>query len=121
LDLKEIGRVRLTDTLPLKWIYQIHWILFGQPGLKERELTGLKLGFRPPAVRLRLGMDASDVSEGLWATAGLRRSSARRGELGSVVVVEIRFQREVRKVAGGASDAGDLWPTMLLSFGCKIG
>jgi hypothetical protein len=41
LDLKEIGRVRLTGTLPLKRIYQIHWILFGRPGLKERELTGL--------------------------------------------------------------------------------
>jgi hypothetical protein len=37
-------------------------------------------------------MDAGDVSEDLWATARLRRSSARRGELGSVVVVEIRFQ-----------------------------
>jgi hypothetical protein len=37
-------------------------------------------------------MDAGDVSEGLWATARLRRSSAWRGELGSVVVVEIRFQ-----------------------------
>jgi hypothetical protein len=37
-------------------------------------------------------MDAGDVSEVLWATARLRRSSAWRGELGSVVVVEIRFQ-----------------------------
>jgi hypothetical protein len=66
-------------------------------------------------------MDAGDVSEGLWETARLRRSSAWRGELGSVVFVEIRFQREARKAAGGASDASDLRPTMLASFGCKIG
>jgi hypothetical protein len=46
LDLKKIGRTRLTGTLLLKWIYQIHWISFGLPGLKERELTELKLGFR---------------------------------------------------------------------------
>jgi hypothetical protein len=37
-------------------------------------------------------MDASDVSEVLWATARLRRSSAWHGELGSVVVIEILFQ-----------------------------
>jgi hypothetical protein len=28
--------VGLTGTLPLKWIYQIHWILFGRPGLEWR-------------------------------------------------------------------------------------
>jgi hypothetical protein len=37
-------------------------------------------------------MDTGDVSEGLWATARLRWSSAQLVELGSVVVVEIRFQ-----------------------------
>jgi hypothetical protein len=37
-------------------------------------------------------MDAGDVFEGLWAMARLQRSSARRGELGSVVFFEIRFQ-----------------------------
>jgi hypothetical protein len=40
LDLKRFGCARLTGTLPLKWIYHIHWILFGRPGLKGRELTG---------------------------------------------------------------------------------
>jgi hypothetical protein len=37
-------------------------------------------------------MDTGDVSEGLRATARLRRSSEWRGELGSVVFVEISFQ-----------------------------
>jgi hypothetical protein len=52
-------------------------------------------GFSPAArvpTSSRPRMDAGDVSEVLCATARLRRSSAWRGELGSVVIVEIRFQ-----------------------------
>jgi hypothetical protein len=66
-------------------------------------------------------MDAGDVSEGLWGTERLRRSSARRGELGSVVFVEIRFQREARKAAGGAPGVGIFQVTSRSSicFGIK--
>jgi hypothetical protein len=55
LDLKKIGRARLTGTLPLKWIYQIHWILFGRPGLKWRGAHQLNLGFRPSSPARRAG------------------------------------------------------------------
>jgi hypothetical protein len=41
-------------------------------------------------------MDASDDSEGLWATVRLQRPSARHGELGSVVIIEICFQEPER-------------------------
>jgi hypothetical protein len=65
-------------------------------------------------------MDAGDVSEGLWAMARLRRSSARRGELGSVVFVDIRFQREARKAAGAAMGGGGLRPLMFSSISCRM-
>jgi hypothetical protein len=65
-------------------------------------------------------MDAGDVSVGLWATARLRRPSARRGELGSVVVVEIRFQEPKRDVAGTWRRGGELRETALATICCNL-
>jgi hypothetical protein len=56
-----------------------------------------------------------------WVAALSRRASARQGGLGNVNGVLDCFQWKERGTAGGASDADDLRPTMLASFGCKIG
>jgi hypothetical protein len=65
-------------------------------------------------------MDAGDVSEGLWATARLRRPSARHGELGSMVIVEIRFQEPERDATGTWRHGDGLRESTLASFHCKI-
>jgi hypothetical protein len=65
-------------------------------------------------------MDTSDISEGLWATARLRRPSARRGELGSVVIVEIRFQEPERDATGTWQRGGELRETALATICCDL-
>jgi hypothetical protein len=72
-DLKRIGRARLTGTLPLKWIYQIHWILFGRPGLKWRGAHRSNLGFRPSSPARRAGVDLRRGYNGFQMTAMTRR------------------------------------------------
>jgi hypothetical protein len=65
-------------------------------------------------------MDAGDVFEGLWETARLRWSSARRGELGSVVVVEICFQEPERDATGTWRRGGELRETALATICCDL-
>jgi hypothetical protein len=65
-------------------------------------------------------MDAGDVFEGLWEMARLRRSSAPRGELGSIVVVEIRFQEPERDATGTWRHGDELRQMALAMICCDL-
>jgi hypothetical protein len=76
----------------------------------EGDLT-VGLGFRSSAARLRAVVEVWRCCSGFQTTERPLRGSEQRGKLGSVVVVEIRFQEPKRDAAGGCMAA--------VSFGFK--
>jgi hypothetical protein len=81
-DLKFYGRPRSIRTPSFKWFYQIYWILIERPGSKVRELTGLKLGFRPSSPARRAEGGRRRRYSDFWTTASSRQDAGGGGELG---------------------------------------
>jgi hypothetical protein len=87
---------------PLKWIYQIHWILFGRPGLNWRGAHRSNLGFRPSSPARRAEGGQRRRYSDSWTTATSRQDAGGRGGLGSLVDVLDCVRTKEREAAGDA-------------------
>jgi hypothetical protein len=119
-DLKFYGRLRSVRTPSFKWFYQIYWILIERPGSKERELTGLKLGFRPSSPARRAEGGRRRRYSDSWTMASSRQDAGGGGELGCVVSLLDSFQMPKGATAGDVDGDCELRVASLASICCEL-